>query len=106
MYADEIKDYADAEMQRLIEEAERLIAYGQRLPSLKMTQEQIRPFLDGIEGVVSDLQALYDRCLERFPDAEADGGTHPYLAYLRQHISNWHFLWEEWHLLSNCCPEA
>lgn len=102
MCTDEIRAYADAEVRRLGEEADRVVAYGQRLDRVKMTAEEIRPFLLGIEGIIAGFQTLYDQCQERFPEAEADGRTDPCLAYLRQRIRNWHFLWEEWHLLSNC----
>jgi len=54
--------------------------------------------LRGTEGVIDDLQSLYGRCCEKFPDAEADGRIDPPLAYQRELIRKWHILGNGWNM--------
>jgi hypothetical protein len=98
MCTEEIRAYVLAELRSQDDEVARLVEIGKQLTGRRHNAHDLQPMLQGIEGIIDHLQSLHDRCLEKFPDAEADGRTDPCLAYLRDQIRKWHTLWDGWNM--------
>ena len=96
MSTEKIRAYANSQMPDLDEKIAPLVALSARLSKMPVTKPELKRLLDEIETVLVALQNVYDRCCERFPDAEADGKPDPQLASLRNLIHGWHLIWEGW----------
>lgn len=106
MSTEEIRAYVNAQMPDIDAEVARLVALGDRMSKGQVTAPELGRLLGEMEAVIAVLQNMYDRCLERFPDAEAGGRPDPYLSDLRDLVYGWHAVWEGWEAMGRAAIRA
>ena len=78
MSTEEIRDDVREALRLWVDhELTRVVAASQQLSDERATAQDLKPVLDGKEGIIDRLQSLYDRCRERFPKRRSGRQNRP-----------------------------